>query len=267
MKIGFVQMKVEFGKKEKNLLKAQKLLNNEEADNADIIVLPELFNTGYLFTNIKELEDLSESADSGDTIDFLSSIAKEKNLFISYGYSEKEDNKFYNSSNLIGPNGLIGTYRKIHLFYEEKLWFEAGKQPPEIYTVKNSKISMMICFDWIFPETARMIALQGGQIILHSANLVLPYCQNAMTTRSIENRIFTVTSNRIGSDEKNDKKLDFTGQSQITDTKGNILYRASDNSEELKTVKINPEEALDKNINEYNHLFKDRMKEMYKKVL
>jgi predicted amidohydrolase len=121
----------------------------------------------------------------------------------------------------------------------------------------------MICFDWIFPESARTLALKGAQIIAHPANLVLPYCQDAMVTRSIENRVFTVTANRIGREKLNDQELAFTGGSQITNPKGDILFRGPMDKAAVHILTINPDQALNKHISIRNDLFKDRKPEHY----
>jgi len=122
----------------------------------------------------------------------------------------------------------------------------------------------MICFDWIFPEAARTLALKGADLICHPSNLVLPYCPNAMVTRAIENRVFTITANRIGNEERNGKKkLTFIGQSEIVNPTGKILYRASEDQEEFHAVEINPLEAREKQINPYNHLLNDRKPKRY----
>ncbi|MEZ4690386.1 MAG: nitrilase-related carbon-nitrogen hydrolase [Ignavibacteria bacterium] len=86
---------------------------------------------------------------------------------------------------------------------------------------------MMICFDWFFPETARTLALKGAQIICHPSNLVMAYCQTAMFTRALENRVFTITANRIGYDVRENKELFFTGESVIVSLKVNISAEAA----------------------------------------
>ena len=165
---------------------------------------------------------------------------------------------------LVGPQGYVGHYRKVHLFYEEKLWFQPGDGGFKIYDIGLAKIGLMICFDWIFPEVARTLALQGADILCHPANLVLPYCQDAMITRAIENRVFTLTANRIGAEKRGDRnELYFTGQSQIVDPKGNLLFRLKTDTEELKVVEVDPAEARDKWLNVHNHIFKDRCPEVY----
>ncbi len=125
------------------------------------------------------------------------------------------------------------------------------------------RIGMMICFDWIFPETARCLALGGAQILAHSANLVLPYCQDAMPTRCIENRVFAVTSNRVGSEPCGDGELTFTGASQITGHRGEKLMRASKTEEEVIVAEIDPALADDKQVTPTNHVVFDRRPGLY----
>ena len=85
----------------------------------------------------------------------------------------------------------IDTYKKIHLFNRENLWFTPGDEAPKVYEIDGVKIGVMICFDWIFPETCRSLALQGMQVLAHPSNLVLPHCQSAMITRCIETVSYT----------------------------------------------------------------------------
>ena len=122
---------------------------------------------------------------------------------------------------------------------------------------------MMICFDWIFPEVARTIALKGAKIICHPANLVMTYCQDAMVTRALENGVFTITANRTGKEIKKDKELYFTGMSEIVNPKSKILHKGSPDKEEVVIIEIEPSEASDKNINPLNNLFTDRREEFY----
>ena len=165
---------------------------------------------------------------------------------------------------LTGPDGFIGVYRKTHLFYEEKLWFSSGNTGFKVWQTPIGNIGIMICFDWFFPESARTLALRGADIIAHPSNLILPHCPDAMVTRCIENRVFAVTANRIGSEQRGDKeKLPFIGKSQIASPMGEIIYRASGDKEELTVMEIAVERARDKNLNSFNNLFNDRKKEFY----
>lgn len=265
MKAGYLQFEPVFGSPEINISKIESLVSGREFD---LLVMPELANSGYLFSSIYELEKLSETIPDGLFCNSLKKICKDKECFIAAGICEKHNGKFYNSSVLVSPDGEIFTYRKIQLFFEEKLWFEPGNFPIETYEINSSrfeavKIGMMICFDWIFPEVARTIALRGAKIICHPANLVLNYCQDAMVTRALENRVFTITANRIGKERNKDKELYFTGMSEIVSPKADILHKGSPDKEEVVIIEIDPSEASDKNVTPMNNLFTDRREEFY----
>ncbi|MCF7793101.1 MAG: beta-ureidopropionase [Candidatus Cloacimonetes bacterium] len=260
-KIGVLQFEPKFLKIQENLKKMEELLATV---NADLVVLPELATSGYLFKTKSELEKAAEPAKTGVTANLFTRLAKEKNTSYVVGFAEKDGDKFYNSSLLVNPAGTIHVYRKTHLFYEEKKWFLPGNSGLKVFEAKDGvKVGLMICFDWIFPESARTLALRGAQIIAHSANLVLPWCQQAMITRSLENRVFSITSNRTGTEKNMDSELTFTGMSQILSTKGEILHRCTETEETVQIVEIYPEKADDKKVTEYNHAFNDRRTEMY----
>lgn len=265
MRAGFLQFQPEFGKPESNIEKIRELIS---AEDFDLIVLPELANSGYLFSIRDELIRLSENIPGGRYCKFLKGVSSSKKAYIVSGICERDGDNFYNSSILVYPDGMVKIYRKLHLFSEEKLWFSPGNLPLEVYEIRNSsngsvKIGMMVCYDWIYPEVARTLALKGAQVICHPSNLVMPYCQDAMFVRALENRVFTITANRIGREKNQNSEIAFTGKSVILDPKGNYLYKASLDNVECVIVDIDPAQALDKNINPYNNLFYDRRNESY----
>ena len=264
MKIGFVQFCPIFGKKEENLERVEKLIQKEEAD---LLVLPELFNTGYVFANKEELRSLAEKLPEGETSRFLLELSRQRKMSLVFGIAEKAKNKLYNSAVLLTPEGVKGVYRKLHLFDQEKFLFDPGENEPEVFDGGRVKIGMMICFDWRFPEVSRVLALKGAEIICHPSNLVLSYAQEAMRTRSLENRVFTITCNRIGEEDRAKRKLSFTGKSQIIEPEGKILFRASQDKEEVGVVEIDPFSARDKKLTENNYIFDDRRPEFYKRLL
>jgi predicted amidohydrolase len=275
MKIGYLQIRPEFGKVKENISKVEDMIIGQEFD---LLVIPELANSGYLFCCKEEVEEYSEKPSEGIFCSSLFKICAEKKCFIVSGFCERAVEKsletgdekinFYNSSILVCPDQQFYIYRKIHLFEEEKLFFSQGNLKYKVSKINSPNfgsvnVGMMICFDWIFPEAARTLALQGTQIICHPANLVMPFCQQAMYSRAVENRVFIITANRIGEEINRDKKLSFTGKSVILDTRGNYLATGSEDKEEIKIVEINPDESSDKNINKNNHLFDDRRPEFY----
>jgi len=289
MRVGFVQFNPIFGKKEENIERTIDLI---ERTNADLLVLPELCTTGYLFISEEEVVEMAEEI-PGPTTEIWGEISSNRGLFLVAGIAERSGDNIYNSAVLICPDGRIEVYRKAHLFNEEKQWFSPGDTPFEVYDIGIAKIGVMICFDWFFPEVVRILSLKGAEIICHPANLILPYCQDAMITRCLENRVFAITCNRIGVEDRSmrpvpsvgeyvsiaerarqetrgleakrrsDKRLRYTGKSQIVNPEGKILTRAGEIGETVHVVNIDPNEARDKAINSRNDLFEDRRTDLY----
>jgi len=263
MRIGFFQFAPVFGEVQANLERVVQRLSDIEAD---LIVLPELFTSGYQFASKKEVRDLSEEIPGGPTTARLIQLARDRRMIIAAGLPERSGRQCYNSSVLIGPKGFVAVYRKIHLFYEEKLWFSPGDIGFRVFRVGGVRLGMMVCFDWLFPESVRSLALQGAEIICHPSNLVLPYCPDAMVLRCLENRVFSVTANRIGTERRRGKPpLIYIGQSEVVSPKGVVLHRAKPDEEDLAVVEINPKDARSKKINAYNDLFRDRKTRFYKR--
>jgi predicted amidohydrolase len=263
VRVGFVQFCPIFGNKKENLKKISHLIQNVDAD---LLVLPELCTTGYIFKDKEELENLAESIPDGPTVEFFKDIAKGKRINLVWGMAEKDRDRVFNSSVLLTPEGEAKVYRKIHLFDEEKFLFAPGDKELDVVKINGAVIGMMICFDWIFPEACRVLALKGAEIICHPSDLILPYCQNAMVTRCIENRVFTITANRTGTERRNEKKLTFTGKSQIVSPEGEVLALASKDKDEVNVVKIDPGVAKDKKATPNNHLWEDRKTDFYKEI-
>jgi predicted amidohydrolase len=133
-----------------------------------------------------------------------------------------------------------------------------------VYDIGSARVGLMICFDWYYPESARTLALMGADIIAHPSNLVLPHCPDAMRTRCLENRVFAITCNRIGSEERGGKaKLTYIGQSEVVGPSGEILRRAKLDQKELGLVDIDPFESRQKHLNPYNDLLADRRPKLY----
>lgn len=266
MKAGFVQTSPRFGDIQRNVDGAVETTRALcRSTGAALVVLPELFSTGYQFRSAKEALILAEDAVDGYAAKRLAEAAKDLGVFIVAGFAERAGNKVYNSAVLIGPKGHVGTYRKAHLFWNEKKIFSPGDTPFEVYKAGDARVGMMICFDWFFPEAARTLALKGADIICHPSNLVLPYCPAAMITRSLENRVYSITANRVGAEERLDgKRLKFIGTSQIIAPDGKVLVRAGRVRPRAQAAELDLKAARDKRITTLNNVFKDRREEFYK---
>lgn len=261
MKVGFFQFAPRFGAVRDNV---ERVFSKIETVTADFIVLPECFNTGYLFLSKSEIAELGEEIPDGWTCQKLIDLARWKSCYIAAGLPERSKGIFYNASVLVGPEGLVGHYRKAHLFADEKSFFEPGDIPFGISEIRGVRVGMMICFDWRFPEAARTLTLKGADLIAHPANLVLHYCPDAMITRALENGVYIVTADRIGMEQRGGKTLEYIGKSQIVAPDGTILTRASENREEVHILDIDPTTARNKSRNLYNDLIADRRPELYK---
>lgn len=262
MRVGYVQFDPVFGDVARNLDLVTARLDQVDAD---LIVLPELFATGYQFLSHEEVLRLAEPVPDGETTTRLADIARRRGMTIVAGLPERAGTRCYNSAVVVGPKGFIGCYRKTHLFFEETLWFTPGDSGFQVWDLGIAKVGVMICFDWFYPEAARTLALQGADIIAHPSNLVLPHCPDSMVTRCLENRVFSVTANRLGSEARGGKdRLTFIGMSEVVGPNGCILHRAPREADDLTIVEIDPAQARTKALNSYNDLLRDRRPALYR---
>jgi predicted amidohydrolase len=259
MRAGVVQFHPQFGDVDGNLERMRSMLAGE---GADLFVLPELATSGYLFESRDEALSLSLSA-SAPEFDGLASLAERERATVIVGFAERSGDRLFNSSLMLTPTGPRHVYRKVQLFFDESRVFEPGDRTPDVVEVSGVRLGMMICFDWIFPEIARTLAIRGADVLCHCANLVLPYCQDAMITRCIENRVFAITSNRVGTEDRAGHKFTFTGRSQIVAPKGDLLVRAEAEGEGVFVVEFDHTLARDKSVTERNDLLADRRPELY----
>lgn len=257
--VGLLQYSPVFGDIAANIEKIDSLLNDKQK-TADIWVLPELASSGYNFSSKEEAMQLSESIHKSRFIQYLTRKAAELNTFFVSGFNEREENRLYNSAILVGPEGLMGHYRKLHLFNREKEYFEPGNKGLPVFDTPIGKIGILVCFDWMFPEVWRILALEGVHLICHPSNLVLPYCQSAIPGYALTNRIYIATTNRTGREQD----LTFTGQSVLVNPAGEYLIKAGESEETPLTCSVDISLAENKTMTPYNHAFTDRREDIYK---
>ena len=259
-----VQTNPRFGEVESNLRAALTLAERGlRRHGADLLVLPELFATGYAFASRREAEALAEPTRTGATGVRLREFSGDHGVGLVAGHCEREGRATYNSAVAIASGRWLGVYRKVHLFNEEKKWFSPGRAPWPVYRMGSARVGVLICFDWRFPEAARTLALGGADVLAHPSNLVLPHCQQAMRTRALENRVFCATANRVGEDRRPGKVVRFTGGSQIVAPDGEVVGRASRTRAAVVAAACRLPEARDKRINARNDLVRDRVPRLY----
>ena len=263
LKIAAVQTAPVFGDLRANVETALDLIPG----GMDLVVLPELFSTGYQFRDRDELaryaEDLGGDPDPGSALARLTETAAGTGAVLIAGLAERDGDKFFNSAVLVRPDGSRESYRKVHLFMDEKSLFEPGDLGFPVFEACGTTVGMMICFDWIFPEAARSLALAGAEILCHPSNLLLPWCQAAMVTRCQENMVHAVTANRVGTENRTGQELVFSGRSQVVSPMGQRLAGLDPIETGAAVAEIKIMER-DKQFTPRNHLFDDRRPEAYR---
>ncbi|MEN8149533.1 MAG: nitrilase-related carbon-nitrogen hydrolase [Planctomycetota bacterium] len=263
MILGTLQMAPVFGEPETNVRRATDLI---VGSGADLVVLPELVTSGYQFADRDETLSLAEPVPDGASTRAFTELARAENVLVCFGLPEIDGDKLYNTAVLVGPEGPLLVYRKSHLFWDEFDIFTPGDLgfPVVDLPAFGTRVGIEICFDWVFPEATRLLALAGAEVVLHPSNLVLPYCQRAMVARSLENGVFTVTTNRVGTEQRAGKDaLAFTGGSQILDVKGEKLAGFGPDEEGLALAGIDPATARNKMLTPRNDILGDRRPNLY----
>jgi predicted amidohydrolase len=241
------------------------------APRAALYVFPELAFSGYAMASLAEARSLAEAPDdpAAPGLGALAEWVKSRRTHAVAGFPEKGPRgRIYNSAALIGPDGRVkDIYRKIHLFDTEKLWATPGDRAPRVSRVGPARIGMLVCYDWRFPEIARVLALAGADVIAHPSNLVVPgFAQQAMRVRALENRVYAVTANRAGADVRPGTTIAFTGRSQIVDVNGLVLAAAGARAAKALVADLDLARARNKRFTARNDLMGDRRPEFYSPV-
>jgi predicted amidohydrolase len=262
LKLAVVQFTPEFGEKQKNLSRMRELV---EDVSAGIIVFPELCTTGYFFQSRAEVAKAAEPVD-GPGGEFFREMARDKNAVVVAGFAERHQKNLYNACLIVVPeekNPYV--YRKTHLFYKEKACFDPGDTG--FFVVEDKKrdvrIGPMVCYDWRFPESARVLTLLGADLIVCPANLVTEAWRRVMPARAIENNVYLAVANRAGLEKRKGEELRFKGSSAIYDLSGQEITEAGEEKDEVLLAEIYPSKSRDKSFNAINDVLADRQPQHY----
>ncbi len=258
LRVGFLQFTPTFGDPTGSMRTIRDAIQDKH--QFDLLVLPELAGSGYNFSSMEEAYACSEIPGESDYIEFIRELAAEKNAAIVTGFNERDGNRLFNTAFLIDPGGIVGKYRKSHLFMNEKDYFQPGDTGFQVFEWKGARIGILICFDYVFPETWRVLGLKKADVVAHPSNLVMQYAQKVVPAQGISNRFYIVTANRTG----REKDLEFTGRSFISDPEGDILARAGEKGTEIQISSLHIDRSRNKFITSRNHVFRDRRPEQYK---
>ena len=262
------------GQKDRNVTRSLEFITTAADHGARLIVLPELANSGYVFETREEAFELAEEIPSGPTCTAWAKIAAERGLYLVAGISERDGQALYNSAVVIGPDGYIGTFREVHLWNAENLFFEPGNLGFPVFQTPIGRIGTFICYDGWFPESYRMCALQGADILCIPTNWVpIPgqdKTREAMANILVmgsahSNSLFVAAADRFGTE----RGQPFLGESLIVSYTGwPVGGPASSTDEEIIYADVNLSDARRKrNWNEYNQVLRDRRTDIYDEML
>ncbi|WP_248798890.1 nitrilase family protein [Pseudomonas sp. MWU13-2105] len=259
-----------------NLDRSLALAGQAVRAGADLIVLPELANTGYSFQNHQEAFSHAEAVPTGPSVQTWVNFAQEHRIYLAAGVAECDGVQLFDTAVLVGPDGFIGKYRKAHLWNEEKLWFTPGDLGFPVFDTPIGRIGLLICWDIWFPEVPRLLSQQGADIICSLNNWVWTppplfdetgKCMASYLTITAAhvNNVFIAAANRVGSD----RGERFLGCSLIAGTNGwPISEVASPVDETVLYADIDLVSARGAPIwNSLNDLPRDRRTDLYDEML
>jgi 5-aminopentanamidase len=247
MQIAAVQMDVKIGDVAANAKRMADFVRHNASGGVQLSVFPECAATGYCFDSLEEGRQVGETLEGG-SVETLTGACRATNSYAVYGTLEKTPTDLFNAAVLVGPRGLIATYRKVHLPWLGIDKFTTyGDRPFDVHEVEGVRLGMNICYDSGFPEATRCLALLGADLVVLPTNWppgAECLAEHAIRTRAMENGIYFVAVNRVGEE----RGVTFIGRSSICAPNGDVLAMASAGHEEILIAEIDPARARNKRI-------------------
>lgn len=277
LKVAGVQTDIKRGDADVNLATIFKKCQIAQSAAAKLVVFPECMLTGYCFDSLQSAAQVAQPID-GPSVKRVAAIARQFDLHIVFGMLESAGNAaeigghVYNSAVLVGPSGVVGVYRKTHLpMLGVDRFTTPGHRADEVFDVDGVKIGLNICYDCSFPESARVLALAGADIVVLPTNWppgsgrVSDLIPN---TRALENNVYFMSVNRIGTEEG----FRFIGKSKICDPLGGDLAFANHADQAILYADVDPQWARQKHLisvpgQHEVHRFDDRRPDLYDTII
>lgn len=261
-----------------NLGKAEQMVRKAAAEGAQIILLPELFETLYFCQKQKaEYYNWATTLENNKAVQHFQSIARELRVVLPISFFEKKNYARYNSVALIDASGEVsGIYRKSHIpagpGYEEKFYFNPGDSGFRVWDTRYGKIGVGICWDQWYPEAARCMTLMGAEMLLYPTSIgsepqdssidSRDHWQICMRGHAAANLIPVLAANRVGIETEEDSAITFYGSSFIAGPLGNLVTEADRSQETILLARFDLDQL------EYQRLewgiFRDRRPDLYK---
>ena len=284
--LAVIQMQMTKSKAE-NMSHARDLVCKASREGANVVLLPELFATPY-FCQERQYEyyNLAQSLTESDEVKEFSQLARELNIALPISFYERDGMNFYNSIAFAdGQNGVLGVYRKVHIpddhFYQEKFYFTPGNLGFKVWKSQFANFGVGICWDQWFPEAARIMALNGADLLLYptaigsepildtdSSNMwrlaMQGHAATNMTPVAAANRFGTELVTPSEANGQQSSSLYFYGTSFITDETGEIVEQAGRTEENILLHSFNLEQIREKRLS-WGY-FRDRRPECYGEI-
>jgi 5-aminopentanamidase len=269
--VAVAQLAPVLGEVTANLRTVEAAVRLAAGSGAEVVVLPELVTTGYVFESVEQVRGLAERV-AGHSLHAITALAVEHDLVIVGGFAElAPDDAVYNSAFLIDPSGVRTVYRKAHLWADERRWFTPGHQPPPVVDTDRGRIGILICYDLEFPEWTRIAALAGAELLCAPTNWPASPLPNgerpievvrAQATASVD-RVFVAVCDRVGTEHG----TDWVGGSAIVGPDGYPLALAEAGGRpQTLLARCELSRARDKSTSPVNNVATDRRPELYGRV-
>jgi predicted amidohydrolase len=267
MRIAAAQLDPHLGEIANNLKACAKVVAEAAANGVELVVLPECSLSGYMFGD-RSAASASAEPVPGPATEELVAACRTCGINCVVGLLEREGEDLYNTAVVLGPDGVVGRYRKSHLpILGVDRFVRSGNEPPPVFELAGARVGIEICYELRFPEVTRLLALAGAEVVLNPTNWprnAAPLADFFIRTRAAENRVWIVAASRVGREEG----ATFIGRSQVVDPAGRRTAELDDSSEGLLVAGIDPRTADTKDLvftpGSYEvHLLEDRRPELY----
>lgn len=245
MKIAGVQMDVRLGDVSGNLGRMADRFHEATKAGATLVAFPECAVTGYCFQELNEARPFAQSL-PGPATEAMTRLCKAADAFAVFGMLEADGDSVYNAAVLTGPDGVIGSYRKVHLpFLGVDKFTNFGDRPFAVHAAGEVRVGLNICYDAAFPEATRSMAIQGADLIVLPTNWppgAECVAAHVINTRAMENAVYFMAVNRVGSE----RGFEFIGKSRVCAPDGSTLASADHREEQILYAEIDPAKARQK---------------------
>lgn len=268
LQISCVQLQPVLGDPDTNRIAAVRAVDEACAAGSRLVVLPELCTCGYVFRTPEEAAACGETP-QGPSLAAWAEAAGRHGAVVVGGFAELVDGTLYNSAAVVDGGGVLAVYRKLHLWGIENDLFTAGAAPPPVIDTPVGRIGLAICYDLWFPEVARLLALDGAEIMTLPTNWPLdprPDGERPMEAALVMgaahvNRMVVAAADRCGTE----RGLEFLGWSMIADSDGWLAAPPAGNGPEVVTATVDLAPTRDKTWGRHNDLLGDRRPDAYRR--